>query len=334
MGGWRARERTDPPTSRRAPQSVFARPAGACAIIEIMPLTLVGRIKDAVVSLPPGTDWRAGVARFLAGFTDDGLPVTRHLGLLEERAAGRLPWLEALAGATLPGGRPMPPSRRYAEMLVTEERLPLYDLGPLRFSLDLHDPANEAGVPAFEAGRMDLALVADAGHFAALPGGALDSGLPPGELMAQRAANGARLGELVARLVEATGADFAYADISATGWRVDTARDATRVVHAAPEHVRPWDYLWSITAWAGARLTADLATRVDRLELDPAVLDRIDPHERPHYRLERRRLAGGGLFLQYRFLFGSELRNSRTVCDTPLAQGLGLRSTQLLFRAQ
>jgi hypothetical protein len=49
--------------------------------------------------------------------------------------------------------------------------------------------------------------------------------------------------------------------------------------------------------------------------------------------LEQRRLAYGGRMLQYRFLFGSELRNERAHIDTPLAEQLGLRSTNLQFRA-
>jgi hypothetical protein len=49
--------------------------------------------------------------------------------------------------------------------------------------------------------------------------------------------------------------------------------------------------------------------------------------------VERRRLASGALFLQYRFLFGSESRGERAAVDTPLARQAGLRSTNLLFRA-
>jgi hypothetical protein len=79
-----------------------------------MPLALVGRTKDAVVSLRAGVPWRDGVRSFLSGLTGDADRVERHLDLLADRAAGRMPWRELPSGATLPNGRPMPPARRYA----------------------------------------------------------------------------------------------------------------------------------------------------------------------------------------------------------------------------
>jgi hypothetical protein len=105
------------------------------------------------------------------------------------------------------------------------------------------------------------------------------------------------------------------------------------VVHTAPAGTRPRDYLWSISAWAPDLLVGGLEARLERLALTEAMLARIDPTHRPHYRVERRRLASGALFLQYRFLFGSESRGERAAVDTPLARQAGLRSTNLLFRA-
>lgn len=110
-----------------------------------MPLALPGRTKDAVVVVPSGADWRPGVAAFLRGLGGDAERVERHLALLDERAAGRRPWLRELAGRALPNGRPMPPGRAYAELLVAESALPLYDAGGFLVSLDLHNPGNEAG---------------------------------------------------------------------------------------------------------------------------------------------------------------------------------------------
>lgn len=43
-----------------------------------------------------------GGAGVLAGLTDDPDRVERHLDLLADRAAGRLPWRDLLSGATLP----------------------------------------------------------------------------------------------------------------------------------------------------------------------------------------------------------------------------------------
>jgi len=102
-----------------------------------MPLALFGRTKDAVVVVPANADWRPGVEAFLRGIGGDGAKVRRHLALLEERAAGSRPWLQDLAGRTLPNGRPMPPGRAYAELLVAESALPLYDAGGFLVSLDL-----------------------------------------------------------------------------------------------------------------------------------------------------------------------------------------------------
>lgn len=298
-----------------------------------MPLNLVGRTKDAVVIVPAASPWQGGVRRFLASHAPDAATIERHVRLLEERAAGRLPWDKLLGGALLPNGRPMPPARRYAEMLVTEDLLPLFDAGPVRFSVDLHNPGNEAGVPEYDADRLELAIVADVGAFATAPGTTLDLAQPPDRLAAERARRGAILGDLVASLVEATAATFAYADIGSTGWRVAASTRPESVAHPAPAGIRPGDFLWSITAWDGALLSPELAHRLEALEITPAIRERLDRSEREHYRIERRTLASGAAFLQFRWLFGSELRATRAAIDTPLASQLGLRSTSLLFRA-
>ena len=306
----------------------------ACARIRAMPLALVGRMKDAVVSVRADSQWSEGVAAFLGSLTDDPAKVARHIEFLGKRAAGRLPWSQVLVGATLPNGRPMPPSRRYASMLVEEELLPLYGLGGLRFSLDLHNPGNEAGVPGFDPEVVELAIIADTGYFTnTVPGSSFDPTLPPDEVTRQRAANGALLGDLVARLVDATRADFGYADIQATGWRAAAAVTPERVAHPAPPGTGPWEFLWSITVWGPDRIDDGLAARIGSLEITERMRADMDPSERDHYRIERRRLSSGALFLQYRFLFGSELRGTRAACDTPLAQQAGLRSTNLPLRA-
>lgn len=299
-----------------------------------MPLALIGRTKDAVVVVPASANWRAGAEQFLLTLTDDWSRIKRHLTLLENRLRGHLPWGEFLGGATLPNGRPMPASRRYAEMLVSEDQLPLYEVGSLRFSLDLHNPGNEAGVPGYDPNQLELALVADVGQFSDLVAGSV---FPPElgfeQWARRRAERGAVLGELVARLFEATQATFAYADIGATGWIVPASKRPESVVHPAPEGVRPYDFLWSISVWSPELLGDRRGDRLERLTLTGAMLGRITAVHRPYYRIERRRLATGALFLQYRFLFGSEARGERAAIDTPLAQQAGLRSTNLLFRA-
>jgi hypothetical protein len=182
--------------------------------------------------------------------------------MLEDRLHGRLPWLEILAGATLPSGRPAPVGRRYAEMLVKEERLPLYDFETLRFSIDLHNPGNEAGVPEYDTQQIELALVSDMGYFTTAPGSIFARDLSFEELARQRAAQGALLGELVARLFEATQATFAYADIEATGWVVS---EADRLVALATERCRLARSV--LAALTVARATAAIAadTAIDLL---------------------------------------------------------------------
>lgn len=288
-----------------------------------------GRTKDAVVVVTADSDWRSGVEAFLRDLGADEERAAYHLSVLDQRAAGRISWMSQFADRTLPSGRPMPPGRAYAEMLVEEATLPLYDAGGWLFSLDLHNPGNEAGVAWYDESVVELAIVADVGAFmgAAYDGGGADAA------MADRAVRGARLGELVANLAQRVGAAFAYVDVGSTGGLVTSASRPASVVHPGPDTLRPSDFLWSITVWGPELLSEDLTTRLDRLRLDPARLAKVDSFVRPHIRLEQRTLGYGGRQLQYRFLFGSELRNERALVDTPLAEGLHLRSTNLQHRA-
>jgi hypothetical protein len=91
--------------------------------------------KDAVIVAAADADWRGGVERFLRELGGDPAKIGRHLELLGERAAGHRPWGNELADRLLANGRPMPPARAYAEMLVTESILPLYDAGGIEDGL-------------------------------------------------------------------------------------------------------------------------------------------------------------------------------------------------------
>lgn len=295
-----------------------------------MPLALQGRTKDAVVMVPRDVDWRAGVSGFLEGLGADAIRIERHLSLLEERVSGRRPWTAELTGRTLPNGRPMPPGRAYAEMLVTESVLPLYDGGGFLVSLDLHNPANEAAAAWFDHSILEFAIVADVGPFT---GEDVDAGIDVEQRLAIRAARGARLGQLVALLMEHLRAFFAYADVGSSGHRVASAADPAVVLHASKGPLHPTDFLWSITAWGPELVDAEFEARLAALSLDEGQLARIDTFIRPHIRLERQRLSSGGKLLQYRFIFGSESRGERAHLDTPLAERLGLRSTDLRYRA-
>ena len=294
-----------------------------------MPLAIPGRTKDAVVVVAADSDWRSGVEGFLRDLGADEERAAYHLSVLDQRVAGRISWKSQFADRTLPSGRPMPASRAYAQMLVAEATLPLYDAGGWLFSLDLHNPGNEAGVAWFDESVVELAIVADVGVFMgpAYDGGGADAA------MAARAAHGARLGQLVAALAERLEAAFAYADVGSTGVLVTSASRPSSVVHPAPDMLRPQDFLWSITVWGPELLEDGFVRRLDRLRLAPAQLARLDPHVRPHVRLEQRALEYGGRQLQYRFIFGSEQRDERAHIDTPLAEQLHLRSTNLQYRA-
>ena len=294
-----------------------------------MPLAIPGRTKDAVVVVAADSDWRSGVETFLRGVGADDDRARYHLNVLDQRAAGRMSWVSQFADRTLSNGRPMPASRAYAESLVKEGTLPLYDADGWFFSVDLHNPGNEAAVPWYDEEVVELAIVADVGAFR---GGSYDAGGAEAA-MAERAVHGARLGELVAALAESTEALFAYADVDSTGGRVTSASRPSSVAHPAPDTLTPPDFLWSITVWGPGLLDDDLTSRLDRVQLEAAPLSRVAPHVRPHVHVEQRKLEYGGRMLQYRFLFGSELRNERVHIDTPLAEQLGLRSTNLQFRA-
>jgi len=294
-----------------------------------MPLAIPGRTKDAVVVVAADSDWRSGVEAFLREVGADEDRAAYHLSVLEQRLAGRISWKSQFADRTLPSGRPMPASRAYAKMLIDEGLLPLYDAGGWHFSLDLHNPGNEAGVAWYDESVVELAIVADVGVFM---GPAYDGG-GAYAAMADRAVHGARLGELVAILAERVEAVFAYADVGSTGGLVTSASRPNSVVHPGPDTLLPPDFLWSITVWGPGLLSGDLATRLDRLRLDPARMARIDAAVRPHVRLEQRALGYGGRQLQYRFIFGSELRGERALIDTQLAEQLHLRSTNLQYRA-
>jgi hypothetical protein len=294
-----------------------------------MPLAIPGRTKDAVVVVPADSDWRAGVEAFLHDLGADEDRAAYHLNVLDQRAAGRMSWRSQFADRTLASGRPMPASRAYAQMLVEESTLPLYDAGGWRFSLDLHNPGNEAGVAWYDDSVMELAIVADVGAFrgpAYGPGGAEPA-------MEERAAHGARLGQLVAALSERLKALFAYADVDSTGGVVTAASRPGSVVAPGPDTLLPTDFLWSITVWGPGLLEDAFAARLSQLRLEPRHMGKVDPYVRQHVRLDKRTLAYGGQMLQYRFLFGSELRGERAHIDTPLAEQLGLRSTNLQFRA-
>lgn len=164
-----------------------------------MPLALPGRTKDAVIVAAADADWRGGVERFLRELSGDPAKVGPHVELLGERAAGQRPWGNELAGRLLANGRPMPPARAYAEMLVTESILPLYDAGGFLVSVDLHNPGNEAATAWYDPAVVEIAIVADVGAFTSNgvgPSGGIE------EVLAARAQRGARLGELVAGLTE------------------------------------------------------------------------------------------------------------------------------------
>ena len=200
-----------------------------------MPLAMSGRTKDAVVVVPAEADWRSGVRQFLRWLGGDPDRITRHLDLLDERAAGRRPWAATLDGRTLPNGRPMPPGRAYAEMLVEEGLLPLYDAGGFTVSVDLHNPGNEAGVDGYDPSLLELAIVADVGAFAAgVPGSSFDPAGTIEAITGQRAERGAALGRLVAALAEAVGGS-----LRVCRRRVDGLAGAGGVeadVSRAPEH--------------------------------------------------------------------------------------------------
>ncbi|MCU0834758.1 MAG: hypothetical protein MUC77_10050 [Chromatiaceae bacterium] len=84
--------------------------------------------------------------------------------------------------------------------------------------------------------------------------------------------------------------------------------------------------------WGPELLDPAFASRLDAVPIEDARLDRIDGYLRPYLRIAERRLNYGGRMLQFRLLFGSEQRNERAYLDSPLAQRVGLRTTNLQYR--
>jgi hypothetical protein len=125
---------------------------------------------------------RDGVATSLHELTPDEATIRRQLELLDARAEGPLRWLDVFDDAKLPDGRPMPLGRRYAEMLVYAERLPLYDVRNLRIAN--YDPA-----------FVEICQVADVSYFTgAIPGSFVDPWLSSEERGRIRAEGGRVLG--------------------------------------------------------------------------------------------------------------------------------------------
>jgi hypothetical protein len=111
-----------------------------------------------------------------------------------------------------------------------------------------------------------------------------------------------------------------------------TRTSAASVRNPAPAGLPYWAYLWPLAYWSPELLSERLEARLTTLALSPDQIAAIDPFERTGIRPTWRRLATGGLLVQYRFIFGTEGRASRARVDTPLARQAALRTTNALWR--
>lgn len=291
---------------------------------------------NAVWFVPEGAPWRARLRDLWRehGVTDavaDGWIAT-----LGRRATGSLNWTQELAGGVLPNGRPCPPVRRYQELLAADRSgpsattLPLLRMPPLMVGFDVWGPGERSGEPGTLGLEMlvhrDVIRPWRAGAVLA-DGTVVEVGRP--DHYARLAAYGDAFADLMARGCEMLEPVFALADgLQPLGDFLAKARPES-VRHAAPVGARLADYAWALAYWAPERVDDALRQRLAGLRLpDRPVGAWPDGAD-----LAVRTLSTGGVFLRARRILGGETRGDRVAVETPLAQGLGLRSNHLLFRA-
>lgn len=286
-------------------------------------LPWMDRLRSALLDLslgPPGRDRREN---------PDALKVAMHLDVIERRLSGELRWDVALErGPVRPGGVGSA-GRAYADMVETGGQLPRYDWAPLDATADLFNPRNEAGEVAWPAELEAIELVTHATTLYPWSRGTLLDGTPvrpkDPSCYAKMASYGEVFGNLVARWCELLDPHFAFADLKSSAPFLTRATAGETPDTAKSVHY--WDYLWPISYWSPTLLTErpGLADSLEHLALKPDQLDRMDPFERTGIKPTARRLANGGLFVQYRMILGGEGRASRATVDGPLADQAGLK---------
>ena len=306
-----------------------------------MPIKPLANVLDAVFLVRAGGDWmerlRASLTELSLGRPGrdrrelpDRLKVAVHMDELEQRMAGALRWDVVLErGAARPGGVGTA-GRLYADMVEMGGRLPRYEWNPLYVTADLFNPGNEAGEVGRDPELEAVELLAHSNQLFPWQRGFLLDGSPINprdpSCYAKMAAYGAAFGELVARWCETLEPVFACADLknAATFW----TRAVAGMSPAEARAVRFWDYLWPISYWSPALLAEKpgLAEKLAVLQLGEAELAKVEPFERTGVKVTARRLATGGLFVQYRNILGGEGRTSRGTVDAPLAARAGLKA--------
>ncbi|MBI2954523.1 MAG: hypothetical protein HYY30_09430 [Chloroflexi bacterium] len=284
---------------------------------------------NVVFFLPSDAPWRERLRAALLASTDptDLAAVERHLAVLDERWAGALDWTVELAPK---------PARSYSEMLLAGGRLPLYRHGPIRFTVDLFNPGNEAKDPTYDPRFLTVELLVHRHEIypwdkGVLPDGTkIDYSNP--EQYGRQVVYGEALGDLTARWAEILEPTFACADMQYLGSRLRTATSPTSVVNPSPAGINYWDYLWSLSYWSPSLLDDKLASHLRRLSFTPQQVAKFDRFWGRGICPTWRQLSTGGLLVQYRFIF-AEHRNSRSAVDTPLARQAGLRTTNIVYRS-
>ncbi len=300
-----------------------------------MPLDL-GSVSavNAVLFVPEGVPWRDRVGAFMHGGGVEEGTTAAWLDLLDRRARGDHDWREALSGRTFPDGRASPPVRAYNDALQGAPPadlpglLPLLKVPPLWVAIDVWGPGERAGEP----GTLGLEFLV---HTQVLhpvrAGTALMDGTVVGVNDPARferlAIHGDAFADLMVRFCEALQPVYALSDgMQPVADFLAKARPG-RVRHPAPADARLADYAWALTYWSPERVDDRLRERLAQLELPQRRLLVPDGAA-----ISVRELSTGGVFLQARHVLGSETRDSRVHVETPLAQGLGLRSNHLLYK--
>lgn len=276
-----------------------------------------------------GSDWRSLLREALLATSsrEDSSRVEEHMEMLRRRWSGELDWTAEL---------PPPVSRAYNSMLLKPVTLPLYRHGPIRFTVDLHNPGNEAAAPDYDPGFVEVELLVHRHEIYPWERGTMPDGTKVNygdpAMFGRQSVCGEALGDLAARWAEILRPHFAFADMQYAGAGfLKRATDANSVSNPAPPGTRYWDYLWSLSYWSPELLTEKLEARLKALEFTQAQRAKFDSFWGRGIRPTWRALSTGGLLVQYRFIF-AESRGSRSLVDTPLAKQAGLRTTNLVYR--
>lgn len=300
-----------------------------------MPIKPLAPVVDALFFARADGPWLEGTKEFLRELSrgrpgrdqrenPDALRVVMHMDVLEERLAGTLRWDQALERGGARPGDVGTAARRYGDMVEIGGQLPRYEWAPIYLTADLFNPRNEAGLPGWDPAFEVVELIASTNVLFPWQRGILLDGsqIRPRDpsCYAKMAHYGIAFGDAMALGCEKLAPYFACADLK-------NAAPFWAQASAGATEPRFWDYLWPLSYWSPELLAErpGLAAKLESLNFTTAESMKVDAFEWTGIQVATRRLATGGIFVQYRNILGNELRTSRGTVDEPLARRAGLK---------